>query len=347
MSATLDLTRKLVGNAPLEDLSDEFAQVAEEIMSGTAGPVATAGFLTAMALRGETSAALAAFAGAMRKHAVQLFENVEESQIPPIRVDTCGTGGDHSNSFNISTASAFVVAGCGYPVVKHGNRGITSKSGSADVLEALGVEIETSPQDMVQRLAKTGLAFLFAPAYHPAMRHVGPIRRELGFRTLFNLVGPLANPAWATHQVVGVFSPSLVQTVAEALQKLGVRRALVVHGHGGMDEITLSGPSQAIRVWDDTLESLEIDPLSLGLSPADQRELTGGTAEDNAVLIESILANKANAAVTDVVLINAAAALSLVRNEKDLGPALAAARESLQSGRALEVLNAHRSAKLA
>jgi anthranilate phosphoribosyltransferase len=338
MSRTIELTRKLVAQHPLADLYDEFPSVADEIMAGEATPVAMAGFLTAMTAQPVQGEILAAFAQALRSAAIPLFSEVLPA--PPVRFDTCGTGGDHSGTFNISTAAAFVVAGAGYPVVKHGNRGITSKSGSADVLEALGVSITESPAEAARRLIKTGFTFLFAPSYHPAMRHVGPIRKELGFRTLFNVVGPLANPAGATHQVVGVFDSSYLQPVARALQLLGVKKALVVHGHGPLDEVSLTGTTQAVLVHPDSLQQQSIDPEKLGLKLVKSSELTGGDATQNAEIIRAVLSGQGTPSQTDVILLNAAASLSLVCSSESLEEGLQLARESLTTGAALRILEA-------
>ncbi len=342
MSKTIELTRRLMKGDSLDGLSDFYGPVAHEFMVGEASPVAMSSFLTAMALRGETAESLAAFASAMRQHAIPFIPDGQLIDDKAIRIDTCGTGGDHSGTFNVSTASAFVVAGAGYSVVKHGNRGVTSKSGSADVLEALGVEIEVPPEVMHDRYEQTRFAFLFAQAYHPAMKHVGPVRRELGFRTLFNLVGPLANPARATHQVVGVYSSHLVPLVADALRLLGITGALVVHGHGGVDEITLSGPSSAFWVHEAGIQPLTIHPEELGLTLSGPADIAGGDAAYNARLVEDILLNKGSEPATNIVLLNAAAAISLVHGTSDIRVGLEEARQALESGTAHQVLEAHR-----
>jgi anthranilate phosphoribosyltransferase len=285
------------------------------VMDGEATPAQLAAFLVALRMRGETVDELTGFAEAMRERVVRV-------EAPAGTIDTCGTGGDHSGTFNISTAAAFVVAAAGVPVAKHGNRAITSKSGSADVLEALGVRTDHDGESAAVALRELGFAFLFAPAFHPAMRHAGPTRREIGVRTAFNLLGPITNPAGARRQVVGVGDPAAAPRIAEVLRALGTERALVVHG-AGVDELPLDGSG--------------VDPAALGLTVASLGALAGGTAAENASLLEAILGGADRGPRRDVVLLNAAAAFVAAGRAPDLagGVALAAATIDAGSARAL------------
>jgi anthranilate phosphoribosyltransferase len=254
-------------------------------------------------------------------------------------VDTCGTGGGRVGTLNISTAAAFVVAGAGVFVAKHGNRSYTSRSGSADVLEALGIGINQPPADAVATLRSTGLTFLFAPNYHPAMRHVGPVRKELGVSTIMNLLGPLVNPAGVLRQVIGVSEPGKAPLVAEALSSLGARHALVLHAHIGMDEISPSGPTSVWEVRDGEIETWEVEPARFGLACADLDGLSGGEPEENADRIERLLSGEKPLAVRCAVLLNAAAALYVSDNGWSFEEALDRGRESLDSGAGAAVLS--------
>ncbi len=326
------LTR-LVAGAQLD--RETAAGAMRAMMAGDVTPVRIAAFLTAMRAKGETPDEVAGFVDAMRGAALR---------VPGAHgdlVDTCGTGGDKSNTFNISTAAAFVAAGAGLKVAKHGNRSATSKSGGADVLEALGVKIDLPPEGAAHCLAGAGIAFLFAPLYHPAVRHVAPVRRELPFPTVFNVLGPLCNPALPAAQVLGVFRPDLQDLVAGALARLpSPRRALVVHGHGGLDEISLSGPTRVLEVFEGTIKSFEIDPRELGLAPAAREALAGGDAVHNARIVRDVLAGMAPAAHADVVALNAAAALLAGGLAADMPAGLARAREAIASRAALAKLDA-------
>ncbi len=259
-------------------------------------------------------------------------------EVPFACIDVCGTGGDGSHTLNISTAVSFVLAGAGLKVAKHGNRAMSSRSGAADVLEALGVKLELSPEYCSQALDEVGLVFLFAQAHHPAMRHVGPARRELGFRTIFNVLGPLSNPAHAQRQLVGVFADDKRRPMAEALMNLGCERAWVVHGHGGLDEVSLSGPTYVTALKDKTLSELVIHPQDLGLATAPPDALTGGDAAHNAKALRALLEGE-HGPYRDVVLLNTAAALVATGAAPDLGEALAHATTSLNSQAALAKLD--------
>ena len=310
------------------DLShDEAHQTLREIMAGEATPAQIAAFITALRIRGETAEVIAGSARAMRER----YTAVEAP--PEAVVDTCGTGGDGMHTFNISTAAAFVVAGAGVTVAKHGNRSVSSKCGSADVLEALGVRISVPPEIMARCLESVGLAFLFAPSLHPAMKHaIGP-RKEIGIRTIFNILGPLSNPAGARHGVIGVYSAPLVTTMAHAAAALGARRLFVVHGHDGLDEITTTAGTMVADVREGVVTSYEIHPADLGLPTARPEDLTGGDAQHNAGVIREILQG-GRGPKRDIVLANAAAAIVAGGRADQLRSGLAVAAESIDSGAA-------------
>ncbi len=306
------------------------------IMRGEATDAQIGGYLVALRMKGETVAEITGSARAMRAHAAR----VPLPQDGEPLLDTAGTGGDGAHTFNISTAAAFVVAGTGRRVAKHGNRAASSRCGSADVLEALGVRIDLPPEQVARCIAEVGIGFLFAPRFHPAMKHaIGP-RRQLGERTIFNLLGPLTNPAGATHQVIGVFDPALTAPLAQVLGELGGRAALVVHGHGGLDELTTAGPNRVSRLHHGRVETYDLDPAELGLRPASPDDLRGGGPQENAALLEALLRGEDRSPRRDVVLLNAAAALAA--EDGDFPAALEAARASLESGAALEKLHALR-----
>jgi len=258
---------KLIDRTDLTEA--EAREVMEEIMTGQWSDARIAGFLIALHMKGETADELVGFARVMREKAQPLWEDEEPLDV----LDTCGTGGDHSGTFNISTAAAFVAAGAGAVVAKHGNRAASSRSGSADVLEALGVDIQMPPEKLRRALREIGIAFLFAPAFHSAMRFVMPARRELGVRTVFNILGPLASPAGARYQVIGVSSGSVLGKMAASIERLGVDRAFVVHGQDGIDEISLSAPTDVIEVAEGRRRSFTIRPEALGLRPSDRQAL--------------------------------------------------------------------------
>jgi anthranilate phosphoribosyltransferase len=311
-------------------LSEAEAEAAfEVIMSGDATPAQMGGFLMALRVRGESVEEIAGAARIMRAKALSI-------DAPPGTVDTCGTGGDGSGSFNISTAAALVVAGSGVPVAKHGNRALSSHSGSADVLQALGVNIDAEPALVRRCLWELGIGFLMAPRHHSATRHVAPARVELGTRTIFNLLGPLSNPARAKRQLVGVFAPEWVRPMAEVLGRLGAERAWVVHG-AGLDELTTAGRTQVAALEDGAVETFEIDAAAFGLPPARIADLRGGDPAHNARLMCALLEG-ARGPLRDVVLLNSAAALVVAGRAADLGEGLALAAHAIDSGAARKVL---------
>ena len=312
-----------------ENLSEEeMLGAMNEIMSGEATPSQIGSFLTALRIKGETIDEISGAAKVMRSKAEHINLSLRGM------VDTCGTGGDGSRTFNISTTVAFVLAGAGLFVAKHGNRAMSSHCGSADLLEALGIKVDLPPVRVAECISKAGIGFMFAPVFHTAMKHaIGP-RKELGFRTIFNLLGPLTNPANADYQIVGVFSPELTQPIAEVLGRLGVRRCMVVHGAGGLDELSLAGPNQA-AFFDgvQTTESI-ISAEELGLSTVPNHVLTGGDAIKNAQITIDVLKGQSGPH-RDVVLLNAAAALFVAEKADNLKSGVDLARQSIDSGAAL------------
>jgi anthranilate phosphoribosyltransferase len=321
---------------------DEAREVMTEILRGDATPAQVGAFLVALHMKGETVEEIVGLAQAIRAQAAPLqSEDGEALDLSgtgrDALVDTCGTGGDTSGTFNISTATALVIAGAGIRVAKHGNRSISSKCGSADVIEALGVKIDIPPGHIAACLEETGIAFLYAPAMHSAMRHVQPIRRELKLRTVFNLLGPLTNPAHASAQVVGVYSFELVEKLAEALKELGLQRALVVHGHDGLDEITITGPSTVAEVRDGKVRTYEVSPEQFGLQRGTLDKIAGGDAPENAAIIRAILEGERSCR-RDVVLLNAAAALVAAGHADHIGDAVPLAAYAIDSGHARQRL---------
>lgn len=317
------------------DLTREEAyQAMSIIMTGQATPAQIGGYLIALRMKGETVDEITGSALAMRESAIQIRPTINGAPL----VDTCGTGGDRSGTFNVSTTAAFVVAATGRPVAKHGNRSVSSRSGSADVLMALGVNLDLPPEQVQRCIEEVGIGFLFAPRFHPAMKHaIGP-RRELGVRTIFNILGPLTNPAGATHQVLGVFDPNLTETMAHVLGQMGVRAAFVVHGDSGLDELSTTGPNRVSALRDGKVSTFELDPAEFGFPRARRQDLLGGDAEKNAHILRAILAGDERGARRDVVLLNAAAAIAA--DTADWQAALEEAREAIDSGRALAVLEA-------
>ncbi len=319
-------------------LSPEEAEKAMEmIMSGSATPAQIAGFLVALRMRGEAAEELAAFARVMRRFSAKINPRVEGRL-----VDTCGTGGDGMSTFNISTTSAFVVAGAGVCVAKHGNRGVSSGSGSADMLEALGVRIDLPPQEVERCIESLGIGFMFAPVFHSAMKHALGPRREIGIRTVFNLLGPLTNPAGAQAQVLGVYGESVVELVAGALQGLGTEHALVVHGEPGMDELSVCGSTKVAEVRRGRVEVYQLEPEEFGFSRAELEELRGGTPEENAELAVEVLSGRVEGPKREVVLLNAGAAVYVGGRAKSIASGISLAERSIDSGRALEKLEALR-----
>jgi anthranilate phosphoribosyltransferase len=316
------------------DLSREEARsVMHEIMAGDATAAQIAGFLVALRAKGETAHEIAGCAEAMREHVLAVEPDRHDV------VDVVGTGGDASGTLNISTAAAILAASAGAAVAKHGNRAVSSASGSADVLEALGFVLDQEPTRIAESIDRLGFGFMFAPTHHPAMRHAAPVRRELGLRTIFNVLGPLTNPAGARAGVFGVYAPHLVRTVADALAELEPRRAFVVHGFGGIDELSPCGPNQVCEVVEGRVRDRTIDPAELGLAGGDPTELRGGTAEENAREIRAIYAGDIRGPKRDAVLLNAAGAIAAGGHAADLREGLDVARRALDSGAAASRLD--------
>ncbi len=317
-----------------EMLSEEAAEaVFGEIMRGEATPAQIGALLMGLSIRGETPAVVAGAARAMRAASLTI-----SPQARPL-LDTCGTGGDGASTFNISTCVALVVAACGQAVAKHGNRAISSKSGSADVLEALGVRLDLPPHQVADCVDTVGIGFLFAPGHHPAMRHAAGPRSELGLRSIFNLLGPLTNPAGAEYQVLGVFAADRLDLMAEAMKQLGIRRALVVHGRDGLDEITTTGATDAVLVERDReLQRFEIDPAAFGIPYADSKDLAGGEALANAAILRKVLTCKQPSPERDIVLLNAGAALWVAERVDGIADGIACAAEAIDSGKAMQTL---------
>lgn len=302
----------------------------EELMDGAAPPLQVAALLAMMRVRGETPEEVAAFARVMRARAIRV-------EAPDSAVDLCGTGADGLHTFNISTLASFVVAGAGAPVAKHGNRAITSRSGSADLIEALGIPLDPGPDAVARSIREIGFGFMFAPSYHPAMKHAMPIRRELPMRTIFNLLGPLSSPARVRRQLLGVADARLVGLIAGALSRLDTERAIVVHGADGSDELSLTGPNHAVLVEDGTTRDLVIDAVELGLARAPLDALTGGDAQLNAAITISVLGGEPGPA-RDVVLLNAGAALFVAGRAADVAEGVTLAAASIDTGRAADVV---------
>ena len=326
-----------------EDLSRVEAEAAmEQILSGGATTAQIAGLLTALRIKGETVDELVGFATAMRRHASPIFPS-GRIRADEVLVDTCGTGGDASGTFNVSTAAAFVVAGAGVRVAKHGNRSVSSRCGSADVLEALGISLDQHPEIAGRAIEEVGIGFLFAPAVHTAMKHAMPARRELRMRTVFNLLGPLTNPAGARAQVVGVFDANLTELIARALDELGVERAFVVHGADGLDEISLAGETYVAEVRSGAIRSYTVVPEDFGLRRAPRDAIRGGDAKHNAEIIHKIFGRdwlyREHGAHRDIVLANASAALVAAGRAGDFPEGVRIAQESIDSGAAREKLD--------
>ncbi|MDO9549533.1 MAG: anthranilate phosphoribosyltransferase [Methanoregula sp.] len=322
---------KLAGRRDLTPA--EAAGMMSIIMEGKASQAQIGAFLVALHMKGETAAEIAAFARVMRDHAITVRPVTGR-----MLVDTCGTGGDGMQTFNISTASAFVAAGAGCPVVKHGNRGVSSRCGSADVLAALGVTITIPPEMQAQIVEQTGIAFFFAPDYHPAMKHVMTARQEIGCRTIFNILGPLANPAGAQAQVLGVYRPDLTGTLVDVLRILGLSRAMVVHG-AGLDEITTTGDTAIAELGNGAIRTYTIRCEMFGIAPAQLADLAGGDAQQNARIIRDILQGEMGAA-RDIVLMNAGAAIYVGGLAQDLHEGIRLAAISIDSGKASARLDA-------
>ena len=327
MSIAAQIDRLLAG----EDLGREgAAEVLDAVMSGDVDPIQTGAFLIALRAKGETASELAGLASVVRSRS----EPVRITSAP--LVDTCGTGGGRS-TFNVSTAVAFVVAGAGIAVAKHGNRSATSRCGSADVLEALGARIDLTPDAVAECVERVGVGFMFAPLHHPAFRHIGPVRKALGVRTIFNLLGPLTNPAGVRRQVIGVSDRDYVERIAHALGQLGAEHALVVSSDDGLDEVSTSAPTNVAEVTSDGIRTWRIDPAELGLAPAIPAEIAGGEPDENAAVIMAAL-ERGTGSAADLIALNAAAAILVSGRALTLADALDAARESITSGGARERL---------
>ncbi len=322
---------KVVERIDLEE--HEMSDVVEMMMEGEATPGQISSFLVALRMKGESVSEITGAAKVMLDKAARIQSGHE------VVVDLCGTGGDRQGTFNVSTAAAFVVAGAGVPVAKHGNRSVSSYVGSADVLEALGVDITHSAEVAQKCLDEAGIVFLFAPLYHPAMKNVAGPRKEIGVRTIFNILGPIVNPAGVKHQVVGVYSEVLLDPVVKVLRNLGHKSAMVVHGTDSMDEITVTGKTVVAELRDGMVRKYQFDPLDLGIKRRNVSELKGGrTAKENARIFRSILKGEEREAGRDIVLINAAAAIYVSETSPDMREALERAEDSLDSGKALAKL---------
>lgn len=343
-----ELIKKLVEGQNLSE--GEMVEAMNQIMGGEATHAQMAAFLTALRLKGETVEEITGAARVMRERATRINVgrpvgevmdidrdeiNIEAESI----MDTCGTGGSGTNTFNISTTVAFVLAGAGVRVAKHGNRSVSSLCGSADVLEALGVNLDVTPAQVEECIATVGIGFLYAPLLHSAMKFVAPVRREVGIRTIFNVLGPLSNPAGAKLQVLGVYDPKLTAALAQVLANLGAARALVVHGSDGMDELTLSGPTSVAEVREGEVTSYEVTPEEFGLSRAPMEAIKGGDAAQNARIVRAVLEGERSPR-RDVVLLNAGAALYVAGLASTIAEGISLARTTLDSGAPLAKLNA-------
>lgn len=319
--------------AKKEDLTYGMAEeVMNEIMSGKATPVQMSAYLTALALKGETIDEITASAAGMRAHCIKLLHDMDVLEI-------VGTGGDGSNSFNISTTSSLVIAAAGVPVAKHGNRAASSKSGAADVLEALGVDITILPERSAQLLKDINICFLFAQNYHVAMKYVAPIRKELGIRTVFNILGPLSNPAGANMELMGVFDESLVEPLAQVMAKLGVARGMVVYGRDRLDEISMCESTAVCEIKDGWFQSYELTPEQFGYERCDKSELTGGTPEENAEITRAILECREKDAKRQAVCLNAGAALYITGRTETIEEGVRLAEKLIDEGAALKKLD--------
>jgi len=318
----------IIKAAARENLDYEMAEaVMDEIMGGRATGIQMAAFLTAMAVKGETIEEITASAAGMRKHCIRILHDMDALEI-------VGTGGDRSNSFNISTTSAMVISAVGIPVAKHGNRAASSKSGAADVLSSLGVNLNIPPEKSLELLKTINLCFLFAQNYHLSMKYVAPVRKELGIRTVFNIIGPLVNPAGATMELLGVYDADLIAPMAEVMTNLGVKSGMVVYDQDGLDEISMSAPTSVCEFRDGKVETYEITPEQFGFTRCKKDDLVGGTPEENAVITRDILSGKLGPK-RDTVLLNSAAAIHIARPEFSTADAIVIAKDMIDSGKAL------------
>ncbi|MFP3041506.1 anthranilate phosphoribosyltransferase [Treponema primitia] len=321
----------IIKAASRENLNYEMAEaVMDEIMGGKASDIQMAAYLAAMAVKGETIEEITASAAGMRKHCIRILHDMDVLEI-------VGTGGDRSNSFNISTTSSLVISAAGIPVAKHGNRAASSKSGAADVLEALGVDITVSPDRSLHLLKTIGLCFLFAQNYHLSMKYVAPVRKELGIRTIFNILGPLVNPAGANMELLGVYDQDLTEPMARVLSNLGVKSALVVYGQDGLDEISMSAPTSVCEVRSGVFKSYVIEPEQFGFRRCNKEDLVGGTPAENAAISRAILSGE-KGPKRDAVLLNSAAAIHIAKPEFSIADAIGIAKETIDSGKALNQL---------
>jgi anthranilate phosphoribosyltransferase len=321
----------IIKAAGRENLNYEMAEaVMDEIMGGKASDIQMAAYLAAMAVKGETIEEITASAAGMRKHCIRILHDMDVLEI-------VGTGGDRSNSFNISTTSSLVISAAGIPVAKHGNRAASSKSGAADVLEALGVDITVSPDWSLHLLKTIGLCFLFAQNYHLSMKYVAPVRKELGIRTIFNILGPLVNPAGANMELLGVYDQDLTEPMARVLSNLGVKSALVVYGQDGLDEISMSAPTSVCEVRNGVFKSYVIEPEQFGFNRCNKEDLVGGTPAENAAISRAILSGE-KGPKRDAVLLNSAAAIHIAKPDFSIADAIGIAKETIDSGKALNQL---------
>jgi len=331
MIKTIKIKEAILSLSKKQDLSYETAEtVMNEIMSGEASPVQMSAYLTALSLKGETIDEITGSAHGMRSHCVRLLHDVDALEI-------VGTGGDHSNTFNISTAAAVITAAAGVPVAKHGNRSASSKCGAADVLEALGVNINISPEKSAELLKNIGLCFMFAQNYHIAMKFVAPIRRELAIRTVFNIIGPLTNPAGAKMELMGVYDRNLVEPLAQVMCNLGVKSAMVVHGEDGLDEISLSAPTFVCEVKDGWVRSYTITPEQFGFERCKKEDLLGGTPPENAEILRALLRGE-KGAKRNAAILNAAAAMFITGKFESIEAAVKIADEVIDNGKAIAKL---------
>lgn len=315
-----------------KDLSRDLAAgTMEEIMTGSAAPAQIAAFLTALRLKGETVEEITACAEVMRQHVTEINSKKETL------LDTCGTGGDASGTFNISTISALVACAAGVVVAKHGNRSVSSKCGSADLLMELGVKVDIEPQRIEECLAELGFGFLYAPLLHKAMKYATPVRREMGIRTIFNILGPLTNPAGAGHQLLGIYAPGLTEVMAKVLQNLGSRHVLIVHGEDGLDEVTTTGKTQISELKDGKIKTYKISPSKFGIKRASSRDLKGGDAAFNAKIAYDILKGKGGPQ-RDILLLNAGCAIYAADKVSSIKEGVIKAAAAIDSGKALEKL---------
>ncbi|MFC2162849.1 anthranilate phosphoribosyltransferase [Candidatus Altiarchaeota archaeon] len=312
---------------------DEAVEAMKLIMGGDASDAQTGAFLTALKMKGESPDEIAGFAKVMREYSTKIAPKVDG-----ILVDVCGTGGDQKHTFNISTTSMFVVASCGVNIAKHGNRSITSKCGSADILEALGAKIDLPPEKIEKCIEEVGIGFMFAPMHHPAMKHVMPARKQIGIRTVFNILGPLTNPANAQAQLMGVFDAGLTDTIAKVFKKLGSKHVMVVHGEPGLDEISNIGKTKISEMNDGVLMSRFIRPEELGIKKASIEDLHGGSPEDNVRIVNDILSGKQSGPMLDITLMNAAGGLIVGGVVKDFEEGIVKARQVIEDGTALKKL---------